>query len=111
MEGQSLALDADVTALPHGTKVGVWLLKGCRGRGVYGTVYRAVREGDESAGMVALKLATHPRDARFKREAELLRRGWHPSVPRLLDSGEWRHPNGFSYPYVVMAWVEGEALY
>jgi hypothetical protein len=61
--------------------------------------------------MVALKLAIHPRDARFKREAELLRRGRHPSVPRLLDSGEWRHPNGFIYPYVVMSWVEGEPLY
>jgi hypothetical protein len=111
MEGQPLAVDADVTALPHGTKVGVWLLRGCRGRGAYGTVYRAVREGDEATGEVALKLAIHPRDARFKREAELLRRGCHPNVPQLLDAGEWRHPNGFSYPYVVMAWVEGEPLY
>jgi hypothetical protein len=111
MEGQPLAVDLDVTALPHGTKIGVWRLKGCRGRGAYGTVYRAVREGDEAAGEVALKLAIHPRDARFKREAELLRRGRHPNVPLLLDAGEWRHPNGFIYPYVVMAWVEGEPLY
>jgi hypothetical protein len=33
MEGLPLELDADVTALPHGTKVGAWRLKGCRGRG------------------------------------------------------------------------------
>ncbi len=111
MEGQPLEVDADVTALPHGTKVGIWRLKGCRGRGVYGTVYRAVREGDKQAREVALKMAIHPRDARFKREAELLRRGRHPSVPQLLDSGEWWHPNGFSYPFIVMAWVEGESLY
>jgi hypothetical protein len=32
-------------------------------------------------------------------------------VPQLLDSGEWRHPNGFSYPFIVMSWVEGEGLY
>jgi tRNA A-37 threonylcarbamoyl transferase component Bud32 len=111
MERQPLEPDADVTALPHGTKVGAWRLKGIRGRGAYGTVYRAVREGDEQARVVALKLAIHPRDARFKREAELLRRGRHPSVPQLLDSGEWRHPNGFSYPFIVMSWVEGEGLY
>jgi len=111
MEGQPLELDADVTALPHGTKIGAWRLKGCRGRGAYGTVYRAVREGDESGRVVALKLAIHPRDARFKREAELLRRGRHTHVPQLLDSGEWQHPNGFIYPYVVMAWVDGEPLY
>jgi hypothetical protein len=111
MEVQPLAPDADVTALPHGTKVGAWRLKGCRGRGAYGTVYRALREGAETAGEAALKLAIHPRDARFKREAELLRRGRHPNVPPLLDSGEWRHPNGFIYPFIVMSWVEGEPLY
>jgi len=111
MEVQPLALDADVQALPPGTKIGPWLLKGWRGRGTYGTVYRAVREGDEQGREVALKLAVHPRDARFKREAELLRRGRHPSVPQLLDEGEWQHPNGFVYPFIVMSWVEGEGLY
>jgi hypothetical protein len=35
----------------------------------------------------------------------------HPSVPRLLDSGVWRHPSGTQHPYIVMAWVEGMSLY
>jgi eukaryotic-like serine/threonine-protein kinase len=111
MEAPMLERDADVRSLPHGTRVGPWRLKGGRGLGVYGAVYRAVREGHEAAGEVALKLAIYPRDARFQREAELLRRVRHPSVPRLLDSGAWRHPSGFSYPYVVMEGIEGEPLY
>ncbi len=74
-------------------------------------MYRALREGAEAAGEVALKLAIHPRDARFKREAKLLKRGRHPNVPPLLDSGEWRHPNGFIYPFIVISWVDGEPLY
>jgi len=111
MEAPRLQPDADVRSLPHGTRVGSWRLKGCRGLGVYGTVYRAVREEHGETREAALKLAIHPRDARFKREAELLRRIRHPSVPQLLDSGDWRHPNGFNYPYVVMEWIEGEPLY
>lgn len=111
MEAPRLERDADVRSLPQGTRVGPWRLKGCRGLGVYGAVYRAVREDQEHAGEGALKLAIYPRDPRYKREAELLRRIHHPSVPRLLDSGDWRHPNGFSYPYVVMECIEGEPLY
>jgi serine/threonine protein kinase len=111
MEEPRLTSDADVRSLPHGTRVGDWRLRGCRGLGVYGTVYLAVRQGEEAAGVAALKLAQHPRDGRYKREAELLRRVRHASVPELLDSGEWSHPNGFRYPFVVMQWVEGESLY
>lgn len=111
MEEPRLEKDADVRSLPHGTRVGPWRLKGGRGIGAYGAVYRAVREGHEEAGEAALKLAIHPRDPRIKREVELLRRTHHPSVPCLLDSGDWRHPDGFNYPYVVMEYIEGEPLY
>lgn len=111
MEAPSLDQAVNVRSLPYGTKVGPWRLKGGQGVGVYGAVYRAVRQGAEAAGEAALKMALHPRDPRFQREAELLRRTRHSSVPRLLDSGVWRHPNGFSYPYVVMECIEGEPLY
>ena len=57
-----------------------------RGWGAYGAVYRAV-DARDAPGPVALKLALHPGDARFAREAELLSRLRHPSVPRLLDHG------------------------
>ncbi|HEX8697869.1 MAG TPA: serine/threonine-protein kinase [Myxococcaceae bacterium] len=84
---------------------------GIRGRGSFGTVYRAMEEARTQAGPVALKLANFPGDARFEREVELLSRIRHPSVPRLLDSGMWRSPWEGSHPYVVMEWVEGEPLY
>jgi hypothetical protein len=64
MEGQPLEPDADVTALPHGTKVGAWWLKSCRGRGAYGTVYRAVREGDGYYPALGL-CSPQPRDVSF----------------------------------------------
>jgi serine/threonine protein kinase len=59
---------------------------------------------------VALKVAMHPMDARFQREAELLRRVLHAHVPRLYDSGMWEHPAG-PFPFLVMQWVEGVPLY
>ncbi|NPC80745.1 serine/threonine protein kinase, partial [Pyxidicoccus fallax] len=43
-----------------------------RGRGNYGAVYRVERIGNPGAGPFALKLATHPLDPRFEREAEML---------------------------------------
>ena len=105
-------LELDPTALPPGTQVGTWRVESFRGRGVYGTVYRAVSLlPGADVGPVALKLAIHPGDRRFEREAELLARIRCPSVPRLLGSGQWRSPLGSAHPFVVMEWVEGEPLY
>ncbi|WP_224247736.1 serine/threonine protein kinase [Hyalangium gracile] len=81
------------------------------GLGTYGAVYRAEQVGTEAQGPVALKLGMYAEDPRFEREAELLSRLHHPSVPRLLDEGHWRQPMGSVYPYLVMDWVEGEPLY
>jgi serine/threonine protein kinase len=103
--------DLGPTTLPRGTKVGAWSVRGIRGRGSYGTVYRAVSQEHEHAGSVALKLAVNPGDTRFGREVELLSRIRHPSVPRLLDSGVWRPPWGGEHPFIIMEWVEGEPLY
>ncbi|MDC0710082.1 serine/threonine-protein kinase [Stigmatella sp. ncwal1] len=101
----------DPAALPEGTGVGAWKVVAFHARGTYGTVYRAVKADKEGAVPVALKLALHPRDERFAREAELLSRLHHPAVPRLLGQGRWKHPAGETYPYLVMEWVEGIALY
>jgi eukaryotic-like serine/threonine-protein kinase len=95
-------------SLPMGTRVGAWKVVGWRGRGAYGAVYRAV--GQEQAGPVALKLAVHPEDPRFEREATLLSRLEHPNVPRLHGHGVWRQGER-AYPYLVMQWVEGTPLY
>ncbi len=102
--------EVDPLCLPVGMRVGPWRVKGWRGRGAYGTLYRVEREGREEEGEFALKLAIHSGDERFRREAELLSRIASPHVPHLYEQGEWKHPSGV-FPYLVMEWVEGEPLY
>jgi len=98
--------------LPEGTLVGSWRVEAWQGHGAYGAVHRAVRVGQEHLGPAALKLSLLPWDARFAREAELLSRLSHPSIPRLLDRGILRHPSGaLEHPFFVMQWVEGTPLY
>ncbi|WP_224240660.1 serine/threonine-protein kinase [Hyalangium gracile] len=92
------------------TEVGAWRLLELRSWGGYGTVYRAEPVGRPGAGPFALKLALQAMDARFLREAELLRRVRHAHVPRLYDTGWWEHPAG-RFPYLVMEWFEGVSLY
>ncbi|QSQ27274.1 protein kinase [Pyxidicoccus parkwayensis] len=95
---------------PPGTVIGRWRLLEQRGRGAYGVVYRA-ESVEEPRGVVALKLALHPGDARFVREAELLPRVHHPAVPRLFDHGQWQPRDSASYAWLAMEWVEGLRLY
>jgi serine/threonine protein kinase len=97
--------------LVPGTQVGEWRVEAWQGQGAYGAVYRAVPMGQEHAGPVALKLSLYPWDARFVREAELLSRMSHPSIPRLLGRGVLRRPSGEEHPWFVMEWVEGTPLY
>jgi serine/threonine protein kinase len=91
--------------------VGPWRVVEWAGHGAHSTVYRAVQVDKEHAAPVALKLALLPGAPRFAREVELLSRLRHPSIPRLWDSGEWRHPSGSLYPFIVMDWLEGVPLY
>jgi hypothetical protein len=110
MGKKALSQEVDPLSLPLGMQVGPWRVTGFRGRGAYGTLYRAERVGREALGPFALKLAVYPRDPRFKREAHLLSITQSPHVPQLVDFGEWEHPAG-AYPYLVMQWVDGEPLY
>jgi serine/threonine protein kinase len=105
------APDENPAHLPAGTLLGPWCVEAWRGQGAYGAVYRAHRVGQKEAEPAALKLALYPGDARFAREAELLSRLSHPSIPRLLDRGQLRHASGTEQPFFVMEWVEGTALY
>jgi serine/threonine protein kinase len=101
----------DPAALLPGARIGPWRVVAWRGRGSYGVVYRAVREGREEAGPVALKLALQPEEPRFEREVQLLSRLRHPGIPRLLGRGDWRNPAGGTHPYFAMQWVQGIPLY
>jgi predicted Ser/Thr protein kinase len=97
--------------LPAGTQVGRWRVEAWRGQGAYGAVYRAVAVDAEHSASVALKLALSPLEMRFEREAQLLSRLSHPSIPRLLERGVLRHASGAEHPFLVMEWVEGTPLY
>jgi len=97
--------------LPPGTRIDPWCLMEQLGRGTYGVVYRAVHAEQKAADAVALKLALHPGNARFLREAELLSRLRHPAIPRLRGQGQWLSPTGTSYAWLAMELVEGPSLY
>jgi len=101
-----------LSRLSPGTQVATWRVEAWHSQGAYGAVYRAVRIGQEHLGPVALKLSVYPWDWRFAREAELLSRLSHPSIPRLMDRGVFRHPSSAAeHPFLVMEWVEGTPLY
>ncbi len=101
----------DPHAFVLGSWVGPWRIIERHDSGSFGAVYRVERAGHPEAGPFALKIALYSEDPRFQREVELLRRGVHPSVPRFEDSGWWTDPDGRSFPYVVMEWVQGRLLY
>ncbi len=93
-----------------GARFDSWILQEPVGGGGSGTVLRAVHVEDSHL-LAAVKLAHHPRDERFAREAEMLSRLQHPHVPRLLGTGSWRTPSGQISSYLVMSWAEGVSLY
>lgn len=97
--------------LAPGMQVGPWRVLLATGLGAYGFIYRVERAGQEHLGPFALKMARYPKDPRFEREAEMLSRVRHPHVPRLQDRGEWTAPDGDTFPFLVMDWIDGVTLY
>jgi serine/threonine-protein kinase len=92
-------------------RVGPWRIVDARGRGTYGSVYLVEGAAAGAAGLAALKVAHHPWDERFGREAELLSRLCHPCVPRLLGHGQWLSPAGLPHPWLALELVDGIPLY
>ncbi len=93
-----------------GETLGGYLLEKLVGVGGMGVVYRGIRSSDDS--VVAVKILNSEyqwkRDefiARFKREAEALKRLNHPNVVKLIDSGH----EGDHY-YLITEYVEGMNL-
>jgi len=63
------------------------------GRGAYGVVYRAQREGGEEVALKVLVKSEGEAARRFQREAEITARLQEPGIVRTLDVGqEGRHP-------------------
>jgi serine/threonine protein kinase len=98
-------------SLRPGDLVGPWRIEGYAGRGSYGAVYRARHAQIPNSPRVALKLAVFPNDPRFHREAGLLSRVRHPSVPQLLGQGTWATGPEAEYPYLILEWIPGLPLY
>ncbi|KFE66231.1 hypothetical protein DB31_1296 [Hyalangium minutum] len=98
-------------SLRPGSVVGPWRIEGYAGRGTYGLVFRARLAGYPESPLVALKVAVFAYDPRFMREAALLSRFHHPSIPRLLARGWWVASPKAAHPYLVLEWIHGLPLY
>ena len=97
--GGLTALDATVTVMNPGTRLGPYRIEGPLGKGGMGEVFRAV---DTRLGRpVAVKVCANQFDGRFEREARAISTLNHPHICTLYDVG----PN-----YLVMELVEGETL-
>lgn len=83
----------------------------CLGAGGMSVVYKAVRTTGDFEQTVAIKVLpggfeTRDRVERFRRERQILASLTHPNIARLLDGGA----TSDGLPYLVMEFVEGEAL-
>lgn len=92
-----------------GEQIGPLTIEKELGSGAMGTVFLA--RHSETGVKVALKvmlagLGSNPKaQARFEREADVLRQLRHPNVVRLLASGRYR-----GKPFYAMEFIEGESL-
>jgi serine/threonine protein kinase/tetratricopeptide (TPR) repeat protein len=94
-----------------GTRVGHYRIVSVLGHGGMSTVYRAERDDDQYRQTVAVKVlhhaALHPRlRNRLHSERHILATLAHPSIARLIDSGDLDDGT----PYLVMEHVDGEAI-
>jgi eukaryotic-like serine/threonine-protein kinase len=100
----------DRDRLPPGTIIGPYAVDEPVAEGGFASLYRGVQLEDERP--VAIKvlhrdLAASARvQARFRREAEAIRRLDHPRIVSVLDHGTLSDGR----PYLVMEWVEGRPL-
>ena len=94
-----------------GTRIGHYSIVSVLGRGGMSTVYRGERDDAQYRQTVAIKVlhhtALHPRlRNRLHSERHILATLAHPSIARLIDSGELDDGT----PYLVMEHVDGEAI-
>lgn len=101
----------DATDPLVGTRLGAFRVLERVGRGGMGVVYRGLREGDDFAQEVALKLIRRGFDfddirARFLRERRILARLDHPHLARFIDGGVADDGR----PWFALEFVRGETI-
>src|ERR1700675_4740796 len=94
-----------------GTRIGSYRVASILGHGGMSTVYRGERDDSQYQQTVAIKVllhaALHPRlRSRLHSERHILATLDHPSIARLIDSGELDDGT----PYLVMEHVDGESI-
>jgi eukaryotic-like serine/threonine-protein kinase len=94
-----------------GTRVGPYRVVSILGHGGMSTVYRGERDDSQYHQTVAIKVlqhaAVHPRlRSRLHSERHILATLDHPSIARLIDSGDLDDGT----PYLVMEFVDGESI-
>jgi serine/threonine protein kinase/tetratricopeptide (TPR) repeat protein len=94
-----------------GTRIGQYRVVSILGHGGMSTVYRAERDDSQYQQTVAIKVmhhtTLHPRlRSRLQSERHILATLDHPSIARLIDSGDLQDGT----PYLVMEHVDGESI-
>jgi serine/threonine protein kinase/tetratricopeptide (TPR) repeat protein len=94
-----------------GTRIGPYRVTSILGQGGMSTVYRAERDDSQYQQTVAIKVlhhaVLHPRlRSRLHSERHILATLDHPSIARLIDSGDLDDGT----PYLVMEHVDGESI-
>jgi eukaryotic-like serine/threonine-protein kinase len=94
-----------------GTRVGPYRVVSILGHGGMSTVYRGERDDSQYQQTVAIKVlqhaTLHPRlRSRLHSERHILATLDHPSIARLIDSGDLEDGT----PYLVMEHVDGESI-
>jgi eukaryotic-like serine/threonine-protein kinase len=94
-----------------GARVGPYRVTAILGHGGMSTVYRGERDDSQYQQTVAIKVlqhaTLHPRlRSRLHSERHILATLDHPSIARLIDSGDLEDGT----PYLVMEYVDGESI-
>lgn len=103
-----------VTSIPPGTTIrgkfkgNQYTIKGKLGEGAIGVVYLSQRKGKVAALKISEKQTSMTLEVNVLKALEQVR--GNRLGPALLDVDDWTSPNGRTYSFYVMEYVEGESI-